>query len=149
MTLECADSKPKEILIKTFYILNIRKMSTVSEFVNIGQPQVMSYGEMEFLNWHEARNRSLRPATTIIEQLAFHRYLCQQILYHRILYQQKTNETGAWDRPVICGHVKLDDGDLRFLVKWNRFGYRTWEPRSSLRNVSDVEKYLRGLENLI
>ena len=66
------------------------------------------------------------------------------------VYRQSQNDRHRLlDTPVICGHVKLDSGELRFLVNWNRNGHRTWEPRSSYAVADRIENYLRDLEKLL
>ena len=120
-------------------------MKTTSSFeiVRVICPRSVERKTEYLVEWRDIEERTWEPAAAIVYLPAFRQYAYRQKLY----LEKHCNE--AFDSPYICGHVKLDSGELRFLANWNRFGYRTWEPRSSFRNVNEFEQYLRGLGNLI
>lgn len=111
----------------------------MTKIVRVIQPRGVG-DKVEFLvEWCDAKIRTWEPAATIAGLPAYLEYV----------YRQNQNERDIMlDTPVICGHVKLDSGEMRFLVNWNRFGHRTWEPRSSFA-IDHIEDYLRDLGNLL
>ncbi len=62
--------------------------------------------------------------------------------------QQRTNVGIGSDKTefdaAIRGHVRLDCGEMRFLVKWTGSDHSTWEPKSRLP-VTKIEEYMLGI----